>query len=64
VAIVRSGAVSPHNELGERAHLLEEVPVVVRSSALGEAPAGVALVLKKPVQPERLLSIVREYCAR
>ena len=39
------------------------VPVVVHSSAPSRAPAGVALVLKKPVEPERLLSVVREYCA-
>ena len=39
------------------------VPVVVHSSAPSRAPAGVTLVLRKPVQPERLLSVVREYCA-
>jgi CheY-like chemotaxis protein len=42
---------------------LTSVPVVVHSSAPSRAPAGVALVLKKPVEPERLLSVVREYCA-
>ena len=42
---------------------LTSVPVVVQSSAPSRAPAGVALVLKKPVEPERLLSVVREYCA-
>ena len=42
---------------------LSAVPVVVHSSAQSLAPAGVTLVLKKPVQPERLLSVVRAYCA-
>jgi CheY-like chemotaxis protein len=42
---------------------LTAVPVVVHSSAPTRAPAGVALVLKKPLEPERLLSVVREYCA-
>ena len=41
---------------------LSAVPVVVHSSAPSRAPAGVTLVLKKPLQPERLLSVVREYC--
>ena len=39
------------------------VPVVVHSSAPTRAPAGVTRVLQKPLQPERLLSAVREYCA-
>jgi CheY-like chemotaxis protein len=39
------------------------VPVIVQSSAPSRAPEGVTRVLKKPVQPEELLSIVREYCA-
>lgn len=42
---------------------LTGVPVVVQSSAPSRAPAGVTLVLKKPVEPERLISVVREYCA-
>jgi CheY-like chemotaxis protein len=42
---------------------LAGVPVVVHSSAPSRAPEGVARVLKKPLQPERLLSIVREYCS-
>ncbi len=42
---------------------LSAVPVVVHSSAQSSAPAGVTLVLKKPVEPERLLSVVRTYCA-
>ena len=40
------------------------VPVVVHSSAAGQAPAGVTRVLQKPLMLERLLSVVREYCAR
>ncbi len=38
------------------------VPVVVHSSA-PKPPEGVARVLSKPLQPERLLSVIREYCA-
>jgi CheY-like chemotaxis protein len=40
------------------------VPVVVHSSAADRAPDGVTRVLKKPVELDRLLSIVGEYCAR
>jgi CheY-like chemotaxis protein len=40
-----------------------DVPVVVHSSAPNRAPKGVTCVLSKPLQPERLLSVVREYCA-
>jgi CheY-like chemotaxis protein len=39
------------------------VPVVVHSSAPSPAPAGATLVLKKPIPPERLLSVMRQYCA-
>ena len=42
---------------------LAAVPVVVHSSATGQAPAGVTRVLQKPVLFEQLLSVVREYCA-
>jgi CheY-like chemotaxis protein len=42
---------------------LAAVPVVVHSSAPGRSPLGVARVLQKPVAFERLLDIVREYCA-
>jgi CheY-like chemotaxis protein len=42
---------------------LATVPVVVHSSAPAQAPAGVARVLQKPLVFERLLSVVREYCA-
>ena len=38
------------------------IPVVVHSSAPSRAPAGVRRVLQKPLQPERLLAAVREYC--
>jgi CheY-like chemotaxis protein len=43
---------------------LTHVPVVVHSSAPGGAPAGATRVLSKPLQPERLLSVIREYCDR
>jgi CheY-like chemotaxis protein len=42
---------------------LASIPVVVHSSAPGQAPAGVTRVLQKPIMFDRLLSIVREYCA-
>ena len=40
------------------------VPVVVHSSAPGQAPAGARRVLQKPLVFEQLLSVVREYCAQ
>jgi CheY-like chemotaxis protein len=43
---------------------LADVPVVVHSSAPSRAPEGVTRVLAKPLQPERLLSVVGEYCAQ
>ena len=43
---------------------LASVPVVVHSSAPGPAPAGVTRVLQKPMMFDRLLSVVREYCAQ
>ena len=43
---------------------LAGVPVVVHSSAPSRAPRGVARVMQKPLQPERLLAVVREYCAQ
>jgi CheY-like chemotaxis protein len=42
---------------------IASVPVVVQSSALASAPAGVARVLQKPVMFDQLLSVVKEYCA-
>jgi CheY-like chemotaxis protein len=42
---------------------LKSVPVVVHSSATSEAPPGVTRVLQKPLMFDRLLSVVREYCA-
>ena len=42
---------------------LASVPVVVYTSATGQAPAGVTRVVQKPLLFDRLLSIVREYCA-
>jgi two-component system chemotaxis response regulator CheY len=41
---------------------LSEVPVIVHSSASSHAPAGVTRVLQKPIQFERLISVVSEYC--
>ena len=45
-------------------HALSTRPMPSRdSSAPSRAPSGVTRVLQKPLQPERLLSTVREYCA-
>jgi CheY-like chemotaxis protein len=38
------------------------VPVVVHSSAPDRAPDGVTRVLQKPLQLDRLLLVVREFC--
>jgi len=43
---------------------LASVPVVVHTSAGGQAPAGVTRVIQKPLMFDRLLSIVREYCTQ
>jgi len=40
------------------------VPVVVHTSAVAGAPAGAARVLQKPLRFDRLLSVVKEYCAQ
>ena len=42
---------------------LAGVPVVVHSSVPSRAPAGVTRVLQKPLEFDRLLSVVREFCA-
>ena len=42
---------------------LAHVPVVIHSSLPERAPAGVNGVLRKPVELEGLLSVVRTYCA-
>lgn len=42
---------------------LASVPVIVHSSVPGRAPAGVTRVLQKPLMFDRLLAVVREYCA-
>jgi len=42
---------------------MAEVPVIIHSSAANQAPAGVTRVLQKPLEFERLLSVVREFCA-
>lgn len=42
---------------------LASIPVVVHSSAPDAPREGVAHVLQKPLRLQRLLSVVREYCA-
>jgi CheY-like chemotaxis protein len=44
---------------------LEALPVIVCSAATGNEPlpSGVRHVLEKPVDPERLMSLVRQACA-
>jgi CheY-like chemotaxis protein len=42
---------------------LASVPVIVHSSSPDRAPKGVTRVLKKPIEFDHLLSIVREYCS-
>ena len=42
---------------------LAKVPIVIHSSAPIDAPAGVMRVLQKPLMFDRLLSVVREFCA-
>jgi CheY-like chemotaxis protein len=39
------------------------VPVIVHSSSPAGAPQGATRVLKKPLEIERLLDVVREFCA-
>jgi len=39
------------------------IPVVVHSSTASSAPAGVTRVLTKPLELDRLLSVVHEFCA-
>jgi CheY-like chemotaxis protein len=41
---------------------LASIPIVVHSSAANRAPAGATRVLQKPLELERLLSVVQEYC--
>jgi DNA-binding NtrC family response regulator len=40
------------------------VPVIVHSSSTASAPQGASRVLKKPVEFDRLLDVVREFCAQ
>jgi CheY-like chemotaxis protein len=40
------------------------VPIVVHSSSPGSAPKGATRVLTKPMELERLLDVVREFCAQ
>lgn len=42
---------------------LAATPVIIHSSSPSDAPAGVTRVLQKPIEFERLLSVVQEYCA-
>ncbi len=39
------------------------VPIIVHSSAPAGAPQGATRVLAKPVELERLLDVVREFCS-
>jgi two-component system response regulator CpxR len=39
------------------------VPVIVHSSSTAGAPQGATRVLRKPVDFDRLLDVVREFCA-
>lgn len=41
---------------------LADVPVIVHSSSPTHAPAGVTRVLQKPIEFERLMAIIQEYC--
>ena len=43
---------------------LASVPIVVHTSAPGQTPDGVTRTIQKPLFFDRLLSIVREYCAQ
>jgi CheY-like chemotaxis protein len=42
---------------------LDDVPVVIHSSMPDRAPEGVTRVLRKPVDLERLVAVVDDYCA-
>jgi CheY-like chemotaxis protein len=42
---------------------LASVPIVVHTSVPGQTPDGVTRTIQKPLVFDRLLSIVREYCA-
>jgi CheY-like chemotaxis protein len=47
-----------------RAHpKLSELPVIVHTSAPSQAPATATRVVQKPLQLDRLLSVVHEFCA-
>ena len=51
------------NKIRERSEFAS-VPVVVHTSAAARAPAGATRVLQKPLKFDRLLSVVKEYCAQ
>lgn len=40
------------------------LPVIVHSSAPNAAPAGATRLLTKPLELDRLLEVVREFCAQ
>lgn len=40
-----------------------DVPIIVHSSAIKDVPSGATRVLRKPVELDRLLSVVAEFCA-
>jgi two-component system chemotaxis response regulator CheY len=47
-----------------RAHpRLSALPVIVHTSAPTQAPPSATRVMQKPMQLERLLSVVQEFCA-
>jgi CheY-like chemotaxis protein len=48
-------------KMRERAEL-SSVPIVVHTSAPGQPPDGVSMILQKPLVFDRLLAVVREYC--
>jgi CheY-like chemotaxis protein len=39
-----------------------KVPVIIHSSAVNRAPAGVTRVLQKPLELQNLLATVKEFC--
>lgn len=51
-----------YQQMRERPHLAD-VPVIVFSSSPNCVPVGVMRVLRKPLTLDRLLSVLREFCA-
>jgi CheY-like chemotaxis protein len=42
---------------------LSATPVIVATSVPSRAPPGAVAVLRKPLDPDKLLALVRKYCA-